>query len=47
MVRLDVEVGLSGQWRDGQDLVDLGQPSLGLGDSPATVSANSGLWSIR
>jgi hypothetical protein len=30
-VRLDVEVGLSGQWRDGQDLVDLGQPSLGLG----------------
>ena len=30
-VRLDVEVGLSGQWRDGQDLVELGQPTLGLG----------------
>jgi hypothetical protein len=29
--RLDVEVGLSGQWRDGQDLVELGQPALGLG----------------
>jgi hypothetical protein len=33
-VRLDVEVGLFRQWRDGQDLVDLGQPSLGLGRQP-------------
>jgi hypothetical protein len=47
-MRLDVEVGLSGQRRDGQDLVELGQPALGLGDSPATVSAtNSGFCSIR
>jgi hypothetical protein len=30
-VSLDVEVGLSGQWRDSQDLVELGQPTLGLG----------------
>jgi hypothetical protein len=30
-VRLDVEVGLSRQRRDGQDLVDLGQPALGPG----------------
>jgi hypothetical protein len=30
-VRLDVEVGLSGQRRDGQNLVELGQPALGLG----------------
>jgi hypothetical protein len=30
-VRLDIEVGLSGQGRDGQDLVELGQPALGLG----------------
>jgi hypothetical protein len=29
-VRLDVEVGLSGQRRDDQDLVELGQPALGL-----------------
>ena len=30
-VPLDVKVGLSGQRRDGQDLVELGQPTLGLG----------------
>jgi len=30
-VPLDVEVGLSGQRRDGQDLVEFGQPTLGLG----------------
>jgi hypothetical protein len=47
-VRLDVEAGLSGQRRDGQDLIDLGQPALGLGDSLTTVSAtNFGFCSIR
>jgi hypothetical protein len=30
-MRLDVEVSLSRQRRDGQKLVDLGQPALGLG----------------
>jgi len=30
-VPLDVEVGLSGQRRDGQELVELDEPTLGLG----------------
>ena len=30
-VPLDIEVGLSGQRRDGQELVELDEPTLGLG----------------
>jgi hypothetical protein len=46
-VRLDVEVGLSGQRRNGQDLVELGQPALGLGRQPGGRLSEFWLCSIR